>query len=254
MKKIILVLSIILGFVIESSSQNLVLDAPEKFEKKIEKIISLNINCDIISRWIWRGVDYGSSPTIQPYLSITTGNFEFGTYGSVTTRNTYSDLELFAKYNYKNLSLVVTDYFFQDGLPLGGPTNTMTPNTKYFNFDNHTTGHLTEATLQYKTKNLSLQANTFIYGWWDKDIYNKQKYSTYIEAAYSIYIKDNKLDIFVGGNPFDSPIYGKRNIINTGITGYKTLNITDKYTIPLRVTLVTNPTTEKIYLVLGISL
>src|SRR5690625_7567021 len=41
-----------------------------------------NVGADIVSRYVWRGTDFGGSVSIQPTLSFSAGGVEAGTWGS----------------------------------------------------------------------------------------------------------------------------------------------------------------------------
>src|SRR5690606_41614376 len=47
-----------------------------------ELTAQVSIGADIMSRYIWRGVDYGNSPSLQPQLSFSAGGFSIGTWGA----------------------------------------------------------------------------------------------------------------------------------------------------------------------------
>jgi hypothetical protein len=91
---------------------------------------------------------------------------------------------------------------------------------------------------------------------------NKLQYSTYIELGYSTKVGENSLDIFIGGTPTnpdqdkgESGYYGPRaGIVNLGLTVGRDIQISEKYALPVNVSLIVNPVQENIFLVFGISL
>ena len=148
--------------------------------------LTINVAADINSRYVWRGLDYGASPSIQPTLSLSKKNFEIGYWGAISTLGSYNEIDLYLKYTLKGFSIVATDYFF--------PLNTI-PTTKterYFNYEDKTTGHIIEGMLGWKGPEkfpLSILIGTSLYGA-DKDTSGDNRYSTYAEAGYSFKIKD----------------------------------------------------------------
>ena len=50
-----------------------------------------------MSRYIWRGTDYGHSPSIQPTLSLTAGGFEIGGWGAIATNSFFQEIDLVCK-------------------------------------------------------------------------------------------------------------------------------------------------------------
>jgi len=83
----------------------------------------------------------------------------------------------------------------------------------------------------------------------------KQAYSTYIEFGYAL----KYFSPFLGITPADGYYgdgYGRVSgfgVVNIGATGTKLLQITDKYSLPLKATLGFNPQKEDIYLVFGVT-
>jgi hypothetical protein len=229
---------------------------------------------DIVSRYIWRGKDYGNSPGIQPNFSVAVAGFKAGVWGSygiasysqkindttVKEMGHYGECDLYASYTFKWFTLQVTDYFFP---------NPLSPNddNKYFNYDNATTGHAFEASLAFAGPDkfpLQVYVGTFFYGA-DKGkdslgIYGlgtTNNYSTYLEMAWPFNVKKVvDLKPFIGGIPFGSPIYGPyAGIVNLGFTASKAIPIVkDKYSITLYTSLITNPQMESVFVVFGITL
>lgn len=205
--------------------------------------VELVPNVDVVSRYLWRGKDFGASPAAQPGLTFGTGAFKLGAWGSVTLNDSkFQEQDLFLSYTFfDNLTVGVTDYFF--------PNDTIAKNG-YFNYDENTTAHIFEANLKYfcgESLPLTVSANYNFYGL-DK------AGSGYFELGYTTKIKDNKVEFFVGAASAHS-IYGeKAGLVNVGVGAYKDLVFSDKFTLPLFCRFITNPQAENIHLVVGISL
>jgi len=154
------------------------------------------------------------------------------------------------------VTLMVTDYFFPDG--------TETSND-YFQYDYDRTGHIFEGALMFNgTENipLSLMVATNFAGADARTSGNALQYSTYIELGYSASVKDTSCDFFIGGTPNnpdtekgESGFYGPHEgIINIGVKAEKKIPVTEKFVLPLNVSVITNPQQQNIFFVLGISL
>lgn len=228
-----------------------------------EKPSKVNVAVDLMSRYVWRGLDYGASPSIQPTLSLIHKNFEIGTWGAISTQGTYSEVDIYAKYSLKRFSLIATDYFFPEEIV------PVEHQHKYFNYNNNSTGHVYETALQYKGSEnfpVSILASTLIYGAdkkFDKyeidlvtsDTTSKyiNNYSTYFELGYSAAIAGNNVDLFMGFTS-DKGFYGtSAGIVNLGLTGYRKIKITDSFELPLKISVITNPQVSNIYFVAGFS-
>jgi len=220
--------------------------------------VSLDPGGDFVSRYIWRGSDFGNSPAIQPSLEMGIGDFALGAWGSYTTNDAnFQEIDVYASYTIKDLlTITITDYFFPDG---------RAENNDYLHYDNDSTGHVFEGMVKFNgTEKVPLYvfvATNFA----GSDAHKADgslQYSTYIEAGYSLKVKKTNLDIFMGGTPNnpdkdhgETGFYGSGpGIINIGLTASREIPITDKFSLPIFTSLMVNPQQENIYFVFGISL
>lgn len=248
-------------------------EASEPFEDP-KAPAQINLGADLVSRYIWRGRDYGNSPSVQPNVSFSVAGFKIGAWGSyglaqstkkindttLLNMGHYAEMDLYVCYTYKWFTLQVTDYFFPNSLNAND-------GNKYYNYTNATTGHTLEGCLMFTGPEkfpLQFFVSTLFYGA-DKNkdslgFYgagSENNYSTYIEAAYIFKLKKIGVDLkpFIGGIPFGSAWYGDyAGIVNCGLTASKTISITEKFSLPLYVSAITNPQAESIFLVVGVTL
>lgn len=242
-----------------------------KMEEKAGSTATFSAGADLVSRYIWRGADYGNSPGIQPAVAFSVAGFKAGFWGSyglgqyskqindstIANMGNYAEFDFYISYSIKGFTLMLYDYYFP---------NSLNPNSgnKYFNFKNSTTGHTLEACLSWAGPEkfpLQLYAGTLIYGA-DKDkdstgVYgtgSSNNYSTYFEAAYPFTVKGFGVKPFIGGIPFGSSWYGTSGgIINLGCTVSRSIAISKEYSLPVFGSVVTNPQAESVFLVFGIS-
>ena len=218
----------------------------------------INISTDFVSRYIWRGLDYGKAPSIQPTFSYIKGGFEIGAWGAFNTIGSYHELDPYVKYTLKNFTLTFTDYFIHNEMN--------TNDTKYFDYGSKTTNHTFEGSLQYKGPEkfpFSILIGTYFYGN-DRKITPdmadstkkiiKQNYSTYIELGYTIKCKEKTFDLFMGLTPKAGAYGNTFGVINAGITGYKTIEVTKTFSIPVKASVIANPQAENLFLVVGFTL
>lgn len=246
----------------------------ESEESASEGSASILLGADLMSRYVWRGRDYGNSPAIQPNLAFTWKGLAIGAWGSyafgphsvqvndstMADAGHYSEMDLYISYTYKWFTLMLFDYFTVNGLD---------PNSgnRYFDYNNATTGHTLELCLTYQGPEsfpLQVLASTLVYGA-DKGkdstgVYGagtENNYSTYFEVSYQFNIRpvDIKLKPFIGGIPFGGSWYGPyAGVINLGLQAKKDIPITEKFSLPIQASLVTNPQAQSVFLVFGISL
>jgi hypothetical protein len=240
---------LILVFTSAANSQ-----AQEKYD------FSVKASADLVSSYIWRGVPSYSyvneqpvlAPNFQPTLGFGLGGFELGAWGSTDFTGSFKELDLYALYKYKTVTITFTDYYW-DLNWLSKP---------YFSYNHETTSHLLEGALSYKGEKipLSLTVATMFYGADKKfDDPSKNNFSTYIELGYTFKVKEFSFDTFMGMTPADG-LYGDGyggvtgfGVVNLGLTGYKTIKLSEKYETTLRSSLIFNPQHDKAYLVFGIT-
>jgi len=200
---------------------------------------SVSSGADFVSRYLWRGLDFGNTFSIQPTLALSSGDFEVGFWGSYPLANTANgseEMDLYISYSISDVSLVVTDYYFPNsGLKYG----------KYKNPGAHTI----EAGLSYAgSESLPLSLAAFV------NVYNDDDNSMYFELGYSTEVSDVVVDFFVGGGNFAYSLTDKFNLTNIGIKASKEIKITENFSLPIFSSYVLNPNTEVGYLVFGVSL
>lgn len=221
--------------------------------------VKINLGADLMSRYIWRGCDYGDSPSIQPTLSLTNDNFELGCWSALSLSSFYKEIDVYAKYTFKNISVIVTDYYTPsvNGIPAS-------PDTRYFIYDDKKTAHSLEGSLLFKGGEklpLWVLGGVFFYGndkrWgYDagKDTTDQTYYSSYIEAGYTFTVKENSADLFVGFTPTYGAYGNTMGVVNAGITGYRKIKITSDFELPVKGSLIFNPQTSNVFFAFGITL
>jgi hypothetical protein len=219
------------------------------------------LGCDIVSSYIWRGsATYAAlgdqnvlAPSFQPAFSLSYKGLELGTWGSVDFTGTYKELDYYLAYSLKGFTATVTDYYWASDWIVDN----------YFDYQKDSTQHYLEASLGYKGEKIpfSILVATMIYGA-DKQFEDplKNNYSTYIEAGYTFTIKDYNLDLFLGVTPMDGYYgdgYGGKDgfaVVNAGVTGSKVLEITEKFSLPVKASVIANPQARKLFFVFAISI
>lgn len=214
----------------------------------------LKIGADIYSRYLWRGLDFGDAPAFQPSLSYTSGAFTIGAWGSYafpTAGTTYAENDLFASYSISteaagSFTALLTDYYIPSyGIPFGHIKHKTDANG-----DPKYAAHTFEGGITY-TGPESFPISLAIYG----NLSNDPENSTYVQVGYPINLNEATISFAAGFVPSKSAYYlaDKGNIINLSITGSKTIAITDKFSVPINVSYIGNPSQDKTYLVFGAS-
>lgn len=232
----------------------------------------IQLGADVMSRYVWRGVNLGgSSPSIQPWLRYSASSkdsihaLSVGAWSAYTFSQTSNqEVDLYLTYTFKNvISLTVTDYFFPEYYKTK-------ERSRYFNYDTDSTCHVFEGIISFNgTEKVPF---TFLFGmnFYGNDARRVKAdgsignifMTKYVEVGYKRNIKGVDFNAFVG-TTIDNPnrnrgevgFYGNKSagIINLGVKASKSIQISDKYSLPIQASLITNPEAENIFLVFGIS-
>lgn len=208
----------------------------------------ISVGADIVSKYIWRGLEINKSPNIQPAIGFSSSGFDIGFWGSYSIDNydatdAYSyEIDGYLGYTFTteagDFGLLLTDYYFPNaGIKIG-------------KFDGDGIGaHTIEIAASYSGPISILAAY---------NVHNDIGNNMYFEVGYSTSVGDVGLDLFVGGTPGseDNPVYygaDSFSIINVGVKGSKTIKITEDFQLPVSTAFIINPKAEIGYMVFGIS-
>ena len=207
-----------------------------------------SFGADVQSRYVWRGIQFGGeSPSLQPGVEMTAGNFAVGAWGaySLGGDNAAQELDLYVSYALTDaISVSVTDYYF----PEGGSGH------DYLELDSELTGHVYEATLSFAGTDAFPVALTVA-----SNVGGASTGSTYLEASYDT----NNFTIFAGGVVGDDPAEGDdvgyygtdgSGLINVGISMSKDIQLSSSFSLPVNTSLVLNPDAGNVFLTFGFTL
>ncbi len=221
--------------------------------------IKLNVSADIMSRYIWRGTDFGNSPAIQPTISLAISNFEIGCWSSLSTNSFYKEVDLYAKYTIGKVALQFTDYYVPslNGTPAS-------PDTRYFVYSDKKTSHSFEGSLGFKGGDkfpLSVSGNIYLYGndkrWGyeaKKDTAELSYYSSYFEVGYTFPFSASSMDAFVGITPTAGAYGDSFGIVNAGITVNRKIKMSNDFELPIKASLIFNPQSSMVFVAFGMTL
>lgn len=121
-----------------------------------------------------------------------------------------------------------------------------------FNLKKGKTKHVIELYSEYNGHEnfpVKLLAGTFVYGD-DLDANRSSLYSTYCEVGFTFRKNEVSIYPYIGFTPFHGYYHTRAGIVNTGISISKSLQITDKYSIPLGASFITNPAEGNVFVLL----
>lgn len=211
----------------------------------------VHLGADLMSRYVWRGFDFGESFSIQPTLEYSTARFSVGTWASYSIAadgSAANEHDLYASYTAGPVTFGLTDYYF----PAPPSSNGVPSGAQFFNFDSDGEG------AHYLEPSMGISGpDTFpisVYG--AIVAYNDPDNSIYLEAQYPFTVDDVEIGITAGIVPMESAFYGTTGpaFVNAGLSVSKTLPITETFSLPIGVSYIINPYTERSFLVFGLSL
>jgi hypothetical protein len=224
--------------------------------------LKLDACVEFVSAYNFRAIDYGNSPAIQPKVSANYKNFEIAAWGSQAlisrAKIRPNDIELvpftefdcwLRYYIYTSIgtfSPTIMDYFY----PYKGKI--------FFDFsglkDHKTNGsHYTNVSMEYGLSQKYPLKLTI-----DYCFHNDPQRPLYVEALYSFYKNNYIIEPYIGiakgmGYGGTTDQYGidknQVGVCNLGINVTRIIEITDKFKMPITVTLSMQPYTEMTWLV-----
>ncbi|MEZ5359710.1 MAG: hypothetical protein R3F48_12905 [Candidatus Zixiibacteriota bacterium] len=224
-----------------------------------ENTIAVNTALEINGRYIWRGMDIASTPSLQPTLSLSFGGFELGTWGAYTLSNEASEsdeIDFWGAYTFgfengASVTALATDYYF----PNAG--------IDFFNFNNHDAviddtipdpgAHTIEIGASFTgPESFPITISGFV------NVYNDAGSNTYFQVDLPVKVNGTELTLFCGaaGGSEDNPDYygtDKLSIINVGVSTVREIAVSESFSLPLSVSFIINPKAEISYLVAGFS-
>ena len=214
-------------------------------EAKVETTIA----ADLVSQYIWRGLDCGDV-SLQPKLGIGYKGLSLTAWGNigVSDPDDTKEFDLTLAYTAGGFNIGVTDYWFS----VGGDD----PDNRYFKYNAHSTNHVFEANIGYDFKVFNLQWFTNFAGNDGLNKSDKRAYSSYVEANVPFKLATVDWTATAGAVPYTTSYYDTNGfaVVNLSLKAVKDIKVTDSFSIPIFGQVVANPSSQKAYLVFGFTL
>ncbi len=218
----------------------------------------VSLGADIVSRYVWRGIDFGDSWTIQPSVSFAGRGFEVGAWASYGVDG-INENDLYVTYTFATESgttfaLGLNDYYFPD------PTNPEAP--EFFS----TNAHAIEPFVSFSgpaSFPLELSAGVVFAPVPEEPepvVGGREKLDRQSTLYFEIGVPFSKggadLRLHLGGVGGKSVFYGTKGggIITTGISASKAIAVGESFEIPVTLSYILNPASEQSFLVFGLTL
>lgn len=196
----------------------------------------VTLGTDIMNRYVWRGTDFGNSPSVQPDINFSSGGFEIGAWAAFATNGNPAgtEVDLYASYTIGSsagdFQFIITDYTFPED-----------PMNQYFS----SSSHFVELGFGYSGTE-SFPVNLFIGSF----VTNDDDNSIYSRIGYEV----GNVEVFLGFTPAKSDLYGTTGaaVLDTGFSVSKELKISDFFSLNLIGSMIANPNTDNLYFLFGI--
>jgi len=203
--------------------------------------LSVDAGMTLTSRFIYRGVELGNSPNVQAMVGINSGGFSLYGWGSHSLGqddNAYKEVKFWANYTLDlgefNLTPQIENHF--------------NAYTDLFDFDENTTTHVFQASAKLAGKGEAAPDLMIGYAFG-----SPVEGTIYAEAGYAFASGDYGMRAFVSTQYSDGPGfvdlgYNSKFVVNQiGVSASRTLQISDSFSLPLGISLIVNPKTERIF-------
>ena len=240
--------------------QNQEVPATDSIQLKADTgLLSASVNCDIVSRFIWRGANFGDAVSIQPYTSLGIGDLSLYMWGSFALASqspaTPDFLAFWLQYpvetSFGTFTTTLSDWVFRN--VAGDTANAQS--RFFFNTKGEGHGnHIIEAALLYTGPDAFPVEFLFA-----KNVYNDPGYSGYMQVSYPFEVNDISLKASLGGVTGKSSMWyfteeSGFHLYNVQLSATKNIDFTAQYSVPVTVSYVLNPYTETSWMVFSVTL
>ncbi len=212
---------------------------------KAQESLSVSVNADVVSTYIWRGL-YQAGLSIQPALNVGYSGFQLTAWGSTDLKQ-FKEFDLTLAFQTGGLTLSITDYWWAG------------QGQRYFDQDLH----FFEGTVAYHFGDnfpLSLAWSTMFSGEGDRDEQGEKMYSSYVEAAFDCTLGDVSLRPALGLVPWGKSLYhvqpsrpGDVQMTQVSLKATKSVQWSEALSTPVFAQVVISPYDDNVHFVLGIS-
>ena len=231
---------------------------------------SVGVGADFVSRYVWRGADFGESFSVQPSLALGFGGFEIGAWGSYSVAAdgaSANENDLYASFSMETESGVafsfgLTDYYFPaPPEPFDHELDEPDGDHDHGHDDDHDApgffdrgAHFLEPFVQVSGPS-SFPVSLFL-GVMTKNDENGTDNDLYAEIGIPLSVEGADVGLSLGFVAGESGFYGTDGgaVTNLGVSASKDIAITEDFSLPINVSYVLNPDAERAFLVFGFSL
>lgn len=203
----------------------------------------VHLGLEIQTKYMWRGIEYGTAPTLFPQIYFNKWGLNIYAMGGYAVNGSHSEVDLGISYSFYGVMIGLNDYYYPSAVG---------ENDHYFNFKRGETGHYLEAVVGYYPEKLPfwILASTYVAGADTLPGTTKNAFSSYLELGLHYdFLSDHQIALACGMalNKSFYNDYEKKFSVSNVMLQY-TYNVRIKWwTLPLKAALVYNPYRNKFY-------
>lgn len=203
----------------------------------------VHLGIELQTKYMWRGIEYGTAPTIFPQISFDKLGLNIYAMGGYAVNGSHSEVDLGISYSFYGVTIGLNDYYYPSAVG---------ENDKYFNFKRGETGHYLEAVVGYYPEKLPfwILASTYVAGADTLPGTTKNAFSSYLELGLHYdFLDDHRIALACGmalNKSFYNDYEKKFSVSNVMLQYTYNVRI-NWWTLPLKAALVYNPYRNKFY-------
>lgn len=213
---------------------------------KAQEGIHMSIGSTIVSHYIWRGMELADA-SLQPSLKLEWKGLSLtaeGSMGLVDT-NDFKECDLTLGYQTGAFSFGLVDYWSETPLE-----------KRYFIYGTPSSNHTLEAFVGYDFGVLKASWQSYFAGADGVNNNDKRAYSSYFELHAPFRLADYDCQATAAVVPWATTAYETTgfSVTNLALKISKDLQLTDRFKLPIYFEMVANPTTQRTYVIFGLTI
>lgn len=206
--------------------------------------LDVSLGADLVSRYVWRGMDQGSGVSLQPSLGLSLKGFSLTAWGNSSLVDMNVDeIDITLAYATDHLSIGLTDYFWQG---VGA------------NYSKYADDHFFELNLAYTVSEnvpLTIGWNTMLFGGksGELDEDGDRMFSSYFSLGYAFDVHGVALEPSIGITPWKGQYHDGAAVMDISLKASKEIRLTDSFSLPLFSQVIVSPAMDEAHIVFGLT-
>ena len=211
-------------------------------EAEAQDSLSVDISGELVSRYIWRGMDVGYGVSLQSDLCFSYKGLSLEAWGAASLHDVgLREFDVMLSYNIGGFTATLTDYFSGD------------EDTNYKDYRNNHTGEL-QLDYSFDAVPLTLTWATMLWAGEQVELDDEgdRMFSSYFGVSYEADVRGVTLTPAIGITPWKGQYADGFKVTDITLKAEKAIVETERVKVPMYTQAIVSPANKKTYLVLGI--